>query len=327
MARPVLNARHFQDESAGFSFVEAALWPNGPFCPHCGEAENVTRLQGKATRPGLFKCNSKGCRKQFTVRVGTIFESSHLPLHLWLQVIHLMSASKKGISTRQIQRMLNCSMKTAWHLTHRIREIMQPAPDAGPLGGYGETLEADVTYVGRKPGRKLRPGPGHMNPVFALVQRGDAARAVHMPNVRGENIHEMLAKNASTASHFRTDEAAVFTQVGWNFASHETVTHSEKQYVKRSSWIVDGKPLPKVHSNTVEGFFSILKRGVYGVYQHVSEHHLDRYLHEFSFRYSHREGTGFDDAQRASVALSGARGRRLTYQTTREPKRVSQGAR
>jgi len=315
MARPVLTAPHFQEEGAAFAFVEAALWPDGPFCPHCGEAEKVRRLQGKATRPGLFKCNS--CRKQFTVRQGTIFESSHLPLHLWLQVMHLMCASKKGISTRQIQRLLNCSMKTAWFLSHRIREIMQPALNAGPLGGYGETLEADVTYVGRKPGTKVKAGTGHMNPVFALVQRGGAARAVHMPNVRAENVHAMLEKHASTASHFRTDEAAVFTQIGWNFATHESVNHSRGEYSKRSSWIVNGKSMPKVHSNTVEGFFSILKRGVYGVYQHVSEHHLNRYLNEFSFRYSNREKLGIDDESRANIALSGARGRRLTYETTR----------
>jgi hypothetical protein len=208
-------------------------------------------------------------------------------------------------------------MKTAWHLGHRIREIMQPASNAGPLGGYGETLEADVTYVGRRPGRKLKPGPGHMNPVFALVQRGGGVRAVHMPTVGGKDIHAVLEKHASTASHFRTDEAAVFKGVGWNFATHETVTHSKNEYVKGSSWIVDGKRMPLVHSNTVEGYFSILKRGVYGIYQHVSEHHLDRYLHEFSFRYSNREKLGIDDASRASIALSGARGRRLTYQTTR----------
>ena len=323
MARPILTAPHFQDEAAAFAFVEAALWPNGPFCPHCGEAERVRRLQGKSTRPGLFKCNS--CGQQFTVRVGTIFESSHLPLHLWLQVIHLMCASKKGVSTRQIQRMLNCSMKTAWHLTHRIREIMQPLPGAGPLGGEGMTLEGDVTYVGRKPGTKVSAGAGHMNPVFALVERGGAARAVHMPNVRGESIHAVLEQHASRASNFHTDEAAVFTQIGWNFATHETVNHSRDEYSKRSSYLdfAKRKRFPNVTTNSVEGYFSILKRGVYGVYQAVSEHHLDRYLHEFSFRYSHREALGVDDAARAHVALCGARGRRLTYQTTRRTSRVS----
>ena len=313
MANPILNAPHFQDENAAFAYVEAALWPSGPFCPHCGECENVKRMMGKATRPGLFNCNN--CRKQFTVRVGTIFESSHLPLHLWLQVIHLMCASKKGISTRQVQRLLNCSMKTAWHLTHRIREIMQPR-EVGMLGGEGKFVEADVTYVGRKPGtKKASGGAGHMNPVFALVERQGKARVFHVPNVGASSLHAVIESNVHSSSHFRTDEAGVFTSIGWNFASHETVKHSEGEYVRGDA-----------HSNTVEGFFSVLKRGVYGTYQRVSEHHLPRYLTEFGFRHSNREALGVDDAARAAVALGGARGRRLTYQTTRGRKRVSRRA-
>jgi transposase-like protein len=318
MARPVLTALHFQDEKAAFDFVEAALWPDGPFCPHCGCPDRVTRLKGKSVRPGLFKCNVKECRKQFTVRVGTIFESSHLPLHLWLQVIHLMCASKKGVSTRQVQRMLNCSMKTAWHLTHRIREIMKPQ-SVGPLGGEGMTLEADMTFVGRKQGTKVRKGAGHMNAVFALVERGGRAHAMHVPNVRGETIHAALEKHASTASHLHTDEAGVFTNIGYHFATHESVNHSKNEYSKQSGYLDFAKRrrLPAVTTNSVEGFFSILKRGVYGTYQAISEHHLDRYLSEFSFRYSCREALGVDDAARAGIALSGARGRRLTYETTR----------
>jgi transposase-like protein len=305
MAHPVLAAPHFHNEEAAFAYVEAHLWPEGPVCPHCGNCDDkrIGRLSGKTSRPGLRKCYA--CRKTFTVRIGSIFEDSHFPLHLWLQAIQLITASKKGISTRQIQRAFNCSMKTAWFLMHRIREIMNPAVGVPPMGGQGETLEADVTYVGRKPGTKVRRGAGHMRPVFALVQRNGGARSFHMPNVRGDNLHAILDTHASPKSDFMTDEAHAFTAVGWNFASHGTVKHSEDEYVRG-----------RIHTNTVEGFFSILKRGVYGIYQHVSEAHLHRYLTEFDFRYSHREKLGVNDVARAALALKGAKGRRLTYETT-----------
>jgi transposase-like protein len=317
MANPVLSAPHFHNEEAAFAYVEAHLWPNGPTCPHCGnaDAERIGRLTGKSSRPGLRKCYA--CRKTFTVRNGSIFEDSHFPLHLWLQAIQLIVASKKGISTRQIQRTFNCSMKTAWFLTHRIREIMKPASGVGPLGGTGETLEADVTYVGRKPGTKVRRGAGHMRPVFALVERNGAARSFHMPNVRGENLHDVLGAHADTRSHFMTDEANTMVPIGHYFATHGTVKHSDDEYVRYTGAVTfpDGKPWV-IHTNTVEGFFSILKRGIYGVYQHVSEAHLPRYLAEFDFRYSNRERLGVNDTARASIALQGAKGRRLTYETT-----------
>jgi transposase-like protein len=196
MARSVLSASHFQNEEAAFEYVEAHLWPNGPMCPHCGnvDAAKIGRLQGKTTRAGLRKCYA--CRKPFTVRIGSIFEDSHLALHLWLQVIHLMRASKKGISTRQIQRMLQCSMKTAWHLTHRIRKAMAPTAPS-PMGGEGETIEADVTFVGRKPGTKVRRGAGHMNAVFSLVERNGRARSFHVANVRGDTLGAVIVKHAS----------------------------------------------------------------------------------------------------------------------------------
>jgi len=305
MATPILSAPHFHNEEAAFAYVEAHLWPEGPVCPHCGncDGERIGRLNGKSSRPGLRKFYA--CRKTFTVRIGSIFEDSHFPLHLWLQAIQLIVASKKGISTRQIQRTFRCSMKTAWFLTHRIREIMKPTNAETPMGGEGQTLEADFTYVGRKPGTKVRYGYGHMNPVLALVERDGAARSFHMPTVRGENIHAILGSHASTKSKFMTDEGMVFTTVGWNFASHQTVKHTADEYVRGEA-----------HTNTVEGFFSILKRGIYGVYQHVSEAHLQRYLTEFDFRYSNREKLGVNDTARASIALRGAKGRRLTYETT-----------
>ncbi len=310
MARPVLTASHFHNEEAAFAYVEAHLWPDGPVCPHCGNADEkrIGRLTGKSSRPGLRKCYA--CRKTFTVRIGSIFEDSHFPLHLWLQAIQLIVASKKGISTRQIQRAFNCSMKTAWFLTHRIREIMKPDSGSSPLGGEGKTIEADVTYVGRKPFTKVKKGGGgHMNPVLSLVERHGGVRSAHLPDVRDHNLHAVLDKHASPKSHFMTDEAHAFMDIGWNFASHRTVTHSKDEYVRREGdWVIT--------TNTIEGFFSILKRGIYGVYQHVSEAHLHRYLTEFDFRYSNREKLGVNDVARASLALQGAKGRRLTYETT-----------
>jgi len=314
MAKSVLNAPQFQNEEAAFAYVEAKLWPNGPVCRHCGCSDRIGKLKGKTTRAGLYKCYA--CKKPFTVRQGTIFESSHLPLHLWLQIIHLMCASKKGISTRQIQRMLDCSMKTAWFLSHRIREAM--AEKNGifiePLGGAGVTLEADEAYICRDASKKLK-GPGPQEPVFSLVERGGRVRSFHMPHVTAANVESVLLRHSSDESHFRTDEAQIYVTIGQNFASHETVVHSKKEYVRGD-----------VHTNTVEGYVSILKRGIYGVYHHVSEAHLKRYLAEFDFRYNTRVKLGFDDAARADSALVGAKGKRLTYQTTcrRRPKAQAQ---
>lgn len=310
MAKPVLTAPHFHNEEAAFTYVEGHLWPEGPVCPHCGncDGERIGRLTGKSSRPGLHKCYA--CRKTFTVRIGSIFEDSHFPLHLWLQAIQLVAGSKKGISTRQIQRTFNCSMKTAWFLTHRIREIMKPADASGQLGGEGKTIEADVTYVGRKPMKKAHPGGGsNKSPVLALVERDGGVRSVHMPDVTVHNLGAAMDNHASGKSNLMTDEAGAFVSLGWNFASHHTVTHTKDEYVRR-----EGERI--VTTNAVEGFFSILKRGIYGVYQHVSEAHLARYLAEFDFRYSHRERLGINDTARASLALKGAKGRRLTYETT-----------
>jgi transposase-like protein len=306
MATSIFSAPHFQDETAAFAYVEGYIWPNGPVCHHCGNCngERIRKLAGKTTRRGLYKCYE--CGKPFTVRMGTIFESSHLPLHLWLQIIHLMCASKKGISTRQIQRMLVCSMKTAWFLGHRIRETMTEKHGIfrPPLGGAGKTIEADEAFIGRDANKKLA-GPGPQHPVFALVERGGKVRSFHVANVTAQNLHPMIGRHANADSRFMTDESNVYAGVGWNFASHETVCHSAKEYVRG-----------EVHTNTVEGYFSILKRGVYGVYQHVSEAHLKRYLSEFDFRYNTRIKLGFDDVARADLALLGIKGKRLTYETT-----------
>lgn len=306
MAHAVLTAPQFLCEEAAFAYVEARLWPDGPICPHCGENGRIGRLNGKTTRPGLRKCYA--CKKPFTVRMGTIFEDSHLPLHLWLQIIHLMCCSKKGIATRQIQRMLNCSMKTAWFTGHRIREAMKENRDlfTPPLGGTGKTIEADETYVGRKAESRAYETPAPKQAVMALVERGGKVRSFHVPNVTAQLLRPILARHAHMDSRFMSDESRIYTGIGWNFASHETVVHSEKEYVRGD-----------VYTNTVEGYFSILKRGICGVYQHVSEAHLKRYLCEFDFRYSNRSKLGIDDVARADIALKGAKGKQLTYETTR----------
>jgi len=304
------DAPHFHDEAAALAFVEAYLWPGGPVCPHCGETAKVGRLNGKTTRLGLCKCYA--CKKPFTVRIGTVFEDSHTPFRYWLQAIYLLCACKKGISTRQLQRTLKCSMKTAWFLNHRIRLMMSRKDDLfqPPMGGAGKTIEADVTYVGRKAGTQVRKGTGHVNPVFTLVERDGGARSFHMPNLRGETLGARLAVHADKRSDFMTDEAPAFMGLGWNFASHGTVEHGADEYVR-----YEGKRV--VTTNTVEGFFSILKRGVDGIYHHISEAHLHRYLSEFDFRYSNRERLGVDDETRTVRALEGAKGKRLTYETTR----------
>ena len=305
MANPILTAAHFKDEAAAFAHVEARLWPEGPVCPKCGATkDHVGKLAGKTARIGLHKCYA--CRKEFTVRIGTIFEDSHLPLHLWLQVMHLMCASKKGISTRQVQRMLNCSMKTAWFLTHRIREAMAPAKDAGPLGGEGMIVEADETFIGAKAGRKLNRKPVKKAVVFGLVERDGRLRSIHVPGVDAASLRPALQRHADTKSRLITDENYVYQSFGWNYAQHDTIQHERKEYARGD-----------VTTNTIEGAFSILKRGLYGTYQRVSEAHLQRYLAEFDFRYSNREKLGVNDVSRAEIALKSTKGKRLTYETTR----------
>lgn len=300
MAASVLSAAHFHDELAAFAYVEARLWPNGPVCPHCGNCDPaaIGRLQGKTTRPGLRKCYA--CRKPFTVRMRTIFESSHLPLHLWLQIIHLMCASKKGISTHQIQRMLQCSMKTAWFLGHRIRLAMTPTPDGGKIGGPGVTVEADETYLAKSPKTRkdpnlptgAKPAPG----VLSLVERGGNIRS--MP-LNEKSVRDHLAIHLDDRSRLVTDGSNMYK---FQVRNHESVDHSRHEWTRGD-----------VHTNTLEGFFSIFKRGLVGVYQHMSKQHLERYLAEFDFRQNTRERLKINDIQRAGLAVAGARGKRLMY--------------
>jgi transposase-like protein len=299
MAKSVLNSDRFHNEEAAFAYVEAELWPNGPACPHCGnaEAKRIGRLQGKTTRAGLHKCY--GCRKPFTVRIGTIFEDSHLPLRLWLQAIHLMCASKKGLSTRQLQRMLGCGMKTAWHLGMRIRAAMAPAANAGPLGGSGKTVEADETELSKS--RKTKKPAGHRrgdNPVvLSLIERGGNIRSVTLDHHGvSKHLRQMVHKDSrlvtDKAPHYKLPPVAV----------HESVDHSKFEWTRGD-----------VHTNTLEGFFSVIKRGLVGVYQHVDTKHLDKYLSEFDFRQNTRSRLGVNDVQREAIALQGAKGKRLYY--------------
>ena len=304
MANSVLSAPHFQDEKAAFAFVEASLWPDGPTCPHCGnaDAKRIGRLNGKTTRLGLHKCYE--CKQPFTVRKGTIFEESHLPLHLWLQVIHLFCASKKGISTRQIQRMLQCSMKTAWFLGHRIRLAMDPGA-AEPMGGAGKTVEADETELAKSRKTK-RPADfrrsTHNPKVLSLVERGGNIRSVTLDH---KGVGKHLRAMVHADSRLVTDQAQHYKFRG--FAQHDAVDHSKYEWTRGD-----------VHTNTLEGFFSVLKRGLVGIYQHVDKHHLDRYLAEFDFRQNTRAKLGYDDTQRAAIALQGVKGKRMTYGTVSE---------
>ena len=311
MAKSVLNAPHFQDEKAAFAYVEAHLWAGGRSCPHCGVLGESKAMNGKTTRIGLYKCYA--CRKPFTVRMGSIFESSHLPLHLWLQVIHLMCASKKGISTRQIQRMLSCSMKTAWFLTHRIREAMAVPTGTGPLlGGLGMVVEADEAELGVSKHTRARKGGRAANMKFVtLVERGGAVRSRKITGANGPismDIHKALYTEIDKTSILHTDGAKHYRYSKFG-KQHENVNH-DSQFVR------DGDFGHRVHCNSAEGYFSIFKRGLVGTYQHMSEQHLERYLAEFDFRMSHREKLGFNDVSRASAALMATKGKRLTYAAT-----------
>jgi transposase-like protein len=289
--------------------------PDGRVCPHCGVVDRSGPLKGKSTRIGVYKCYA--CRKPFTVKVGTIFESSHIPLHVWLQAIHLMCSSKKGFSANQFARILGVDIKTGWFIGHRIREAMDES-GSGPLGGEGKTVEADETFYGHKPGaadpwyfdnergwRKRHLGYGDKIPVVTLVERGGKARSVKVENVTAREVRKVVLDNADTASHLRTDQANMYRAIGRRFASHEAVDHSKEEWVRGDA-----------HTQTVGGFFSIFKRGMTGIYQHCSERHLHRYLAEFDFRYSNRIRLGVDDVERSARAVRGVVGKRLTYRTT-----------
>ena len=311
-----LTAPIFHDEDAARAHFQALRWPHGPVCPHCGVVDNATEMKGRTTRPGLFKCKEKECRKPFTATMGTVYERSHIPLHKWLLATHLMCSSKKGISAHQLFRMLGFgSYKTAWFMAHRIREAMNLPPEPSPLGGEGKIVEVDETYVGGKEKNKhankraaKRDAFGPKEAVVTLVERGGRARSFHVANVTAKTLRPIIVKTADRASHLMTDGARMYPAVGREFAAHSAVDHAAGEYVRHGLH----------HSNTVENYFSILKRGITGTFHHVSEAHLSRYLVEFDFRYSNRSGLGITDSMRADEAVRGVVGKRLTYRQPRK---------
>jgi transposase-like protein len=306
MAESFLSQPHFHNEEAAYAFVEARLWPNGPVCPHCGVIGGHYQLKGKSTRIGVWKC--KDCRKPFTVKVGTIFESSHIPLRLWLQAIFLIASSKKGISSNQLHRTLGVTLKSAWFMSHRIREAMKDS--GGLLGGGGEIVEADETYYGKIEGKSVKGKFDKASKILALVERNGRTRSFHVANIDHKNLKPILLSQIAKDSHLMTDGASHYRSIGPQFAMHEAVNHTQGEYARKSK-----KRGVVAHSNTVECYFGILKRGLVGTYHHVSEEHLQRYVTEFDFRFSNRVALGVNDSERAHNLLCGVVGKRLTYKT------------
>lgn len=299
----ILSAKHFHDEEAAYAFVEARVWPEGPVCPHCGCFERIGALKGKSTRIGVRKCYD--CRKPFTVKVGTVFEGSNVKMHLWLQAMFLMCSSKKGISSNQLHRTLGVTLKTAWFMSHRIREAMRSG-DLAPFGVNGGTVEVDETYIGREPGKPVKRAFHHKMKVLTLVDRERGfARSMVVDNIRPATIAPIVMENMAREARLVTDEAGHYLKVGREFAAHGVVRHGQGEYVS----ITDRS----LHTNTIEGYFSIFKRGMKGVYQHCSKRHLHRYLAEYDFRYNERAANGVNDVERTLRALSGIVGKRLKY--------------
>ena len=315
----------FTDESKAREWLEARVWPKGPICPHCGATgDDVTALNGKAHRPGLYQCSQ--CREQFTVTVKTVFERSKIPLSKWLAALFLLTASKKGISAHQVHRSLGISYKSSWFMMHRLREAMRSGGLLPPIGGEGKVVEADETYFGMIPKDEIMPRAiGHgktkvgkragirrpaYRAVFALVERGGKARTFHIAQADQNTVHAIMKANVTKESRIHTDESHIYKLAPWHFDQHEAIKHSTKEYVRGD-----------VTTNTVEGYFSIFKRGMKGVYQHCDEKHLHRYLAEFDFRYNTRTALGFNDIMRAEALAEGIKGKRLTY---RRPHKISQ---
>jgi transposase-like protein len=300
----ILEAKVLQDEAAAYAWVEARIWPDGPVCPHCGGIDRISKMGGKSTRIGVYKCYQ--CRRQFSVKVKTVFEDSHVPMRLWLQAMFLLCSSKKGISSNQLHRTLGVTLKTAWFISHRIREAMRVV-GVEPMGGAGIVVEVDETLSGKidgAPKQMPRGRSSFRNVVLTLVERGGSARSFHVEGTTITTLGPILRANIARETAMMTDHATWYAEIGAEFASHETINHSIDEYVRGV-----------VHISTVEGYYSIFKRGMTGVYQRCSEKHLHRYLAEFDFRYSNRVRLGVNDVERTERALKGIVGKRLTYRT------------
>ncbi|MBZ9709819.1 IS1595 family transposase [Mesorhizobium sp. ESP7-2] len=312
----------FHDEDKAREALEAVRWPNGPYCPHCGNAnpDKIALIEGKkqSHRPGLRYCNE--CKGQFTVTVGTVFERSKIPLSKWWLATHLLGASKKGMSAHQLHRMLGVTYKTAWFMAHRIREAMkEDVASSGPLGGEGKTVEADETYIGKRETprvqrkghpytKKGKGGGAQKRIVVGLVERGGKARMFHLNDATASTVRDVLVRNVSRDTTLYTDSSRLYTRTGEEYASHKTTNHAAGEYVRYEDGV-------SIHSNTIEGVFSVFKRGMVGVYQHCGEAHLHRYLAEFDFRYNRRTKLGFTDKMRVDAIMEGIEGKRLTYRS------------
>jgi transposase-like protein len=314
----------FTDETKAREWLEARVWPQGPICPHCGVTEeHVTKLEGGKHRPGLYQCNE--CREQFTVTVKTVFERSKIPLTKWLAALFLLTASKKGVSAHQVHRSLGISYKSAWFMMHRLREALRNGGLA-PMGGEGEIVEIDETVIGKMEGAPKHTYQGYgqqwRNVVMTLVTRGGNARSFHIAGTTSGTVLPIIRANLQAETFVMTDEASWYRSLGDTFIGHEAVNHTAKEYVRRDfSWHTGQMQTLKITTNTVEGYFSIFKRGMKGVYQHCKEKHLHRYLAEFDFRYNTRTALGYTDLMRAELAAVGIKGKRLTY---RRPHKQSQ---
>lgn len=289
---------YFQNDDAAREHLEALRWPDGPVCPHCGCIGNITKTKA-SRRAGLYTCND--CRKQFTVTIGTLFERSHIPLHKWFQAFFLLCSSKKGMSSHQLHRMLGVTYKTAWFMTHRIREAMNnDGATLPPMGGFGHTVEVDETYWQNIPGESApKGGYRNKNKIVSLVERNGDVRSFHMERVTGATLRPVLRAQIHEMSRVVTDEAGYYAKLDWDFFQHRHVNHKRGEYARED-----------IHTNTVEGYFAVLKRGLDGTYQHVGTNHLSAYLSEFDFRYNHRD---VSDLERTMAALQGIAGKRLYY--------------
>lgn len=305
----------FHDVNEARKWLEARIWPNGPVCPHCKVVDKATLMQGKTTRAGLYQCNA--CREPFTVTVGTLYERSKIPLNKWLAATFLIMSSKKGISALQVGRMIGVSKKTAWFLCHRIRESLRDT-NVEPVGGGGKIVEADETYVGGKESNKhankrTKSGRGAVGkaPVFSLVERNGKVRSMHLPKVNASSLALVIEKHVKEHTYLMTDQAryypAAIFESGMTL-EHASVNHSAGEYVRDKMW----------HTNTVENYFSILKRGITGTFHHVSQEHLARYVAEFDYRYNNRQGLGISDMERTERSVAGIVGKRLTYRRSDE---------